>query len=292
MLALLALTIGYSLPLPAAKPATSLLGVALPRVSDGEEVDLGAALAGTTDRTMLCFGTHAADFNTIEYMQRLRVLGLAGKLQASGISRVLMVVNANEAQIDKLTGLLDMPAEIELLADPTGSAGRAFGVSRGFRPDDSSLSPFVKLFVVGIGLGPPWGTLWPVLRGYLGDPDGSREWIQASLQQGQIAGRWPNPLELSDDGERVVANAFDDTPLLGGWGVRPFELATLRLQNLIMQAKNWGELKPLDDRCLTQLGGCTVVRAGGEAVYSWVDQGLCDVPDIEQLIDGLSSYED
>ena len=115
--------------------------------------------------------------------------------------------------------------------------------------------------------------------------------IQASLQQGQIAGRWPNPLELSDDGERVVANAFDDTPLLGGWGGGRSSSATLRLQNLIMQAKNWGELKPrrpLPDAAW----GCTVVRAGGEAVYSWVDQGLCDVPDIEQLIDGLSSYED
>jgi hypothetical protein len=176
---------------------------------------------------------------------------------------------------------------VELLADPTGGAGRAFGVSRGFRPDDDSLSPFAKLFVVGIGLGPPWGTLPPVLKGYVGDAKGRREWIEASLQQGQRAGRWPNPLELSDDGERVVANAFDNTPLLGGWGVRPFELATLRLQNLIMQAQNWDELKPLDERCLTQLGGCTVVSARGEALYSWVDQGLCDVPDMEELLEAL-----
>jgi hypothetical protein len=28
-------------------------------------------------------------------------------------------------------------------------------------------------------------------------------------------------------------NAFDALPLVGGWGRRPLELATLRLQNLI-----------------------------------------------------------
>ena len=76
-------------------------------------------------------------------------------------------------------------------------------------------------------------------------------------------------------------------PLVGGWGVRPFELATMRLQNLIMQISRYGELGPVDDRCLTQLGGCTVVGAGGEAIYSWVDRGLCDLPDFEDILSVL-----
>ena len=62
----------------------------------------------------------------------------------------------------------DLPEAVELYADPTGEAGRSFGVSRGFRPDDVGLSPSLKLFVVGIGLGPPWGTLPAVLTGYVG----------------------------------------------------------------------------------------------------------------------------
>jgi len=38
----------------------------------------------------------------------------------------------------------------------------------------------------------------------------------------------------------------------------------------------------------TQLGGCAVVGAGGEPLYSWVDGGLCDlVPDFELLLDAL-----
>ena len=56
-----------------------------------------------------------------------------------------------------------------------------------------------------------------MLTGYLGDPNGKREWIEASLKQGQDKGRWPAPLELGADGA-ITANAFDTTPLLSGWG--------------------------------------------------------------------------
>ena len=174
-----------------------------------------------------------------------------------------------------------------LFSDPTGEAGRKFGVSRGFRPDDAALSPYVKLFVVGIGLGPPWGTLLPVIRGDVGAPSGKRDWIEACMQQAQRAGRVPEPLELATDGS-VAKNRFDDTPLLSDWGVRPFELATMRLQNLIMQISRYGELGPKDPRCLTQLGGMVVVGAGGEPEYAWLDQGLCDLPDFEDVLGALS----
>ena len=42
---------------------------------------------------------------------------------------------------------------------------------------------------------------------------------------------------------------------------RPLELATLRLQTMLgVSLANWDELQPVDDRCLTQLGG--LVRRG------------------------------
>ena len=135
-------------------------------------------------------------------------------------------------------------------------------------------------------VGPPWNTLPSVLIGYFGNPGGKRFWIEDSLKQGQEAGRWPTILDIDDDGS-VVGNKFDNVPLLSGWGVRPFELATLRLQNLIMQAEHWEDLKPGDPRCLTQLGGCAVVGPGGESLFGWVDQGLCDVPDFDALLDAV-----
>ena len=87
------------------------------------------------------------------------------------------------------------------------------------------------------------------------------------MQQAQRAGRFPEPLELAADGS-IAKNRFDDTPLVSDWGVRPFELATMRLQNLIMQISRYGELGPKDPRCLTQLGGMVVVGAGGEPEYA------------------------
>ena len=107
------------------------------------------------------------------------------------------------------------------------------------------------------------------------------------MQQAQSAGRVPEPLELAADGS-IAKNRFDDTPLVSDWGVRPFELATMRLQNLIMQISRYGELGPKDPRCLTQLGGMVVVGAGGEPEYAWLDRGLCDLPDFEDVLGALS----
>lgn len=56
-------------PLRAARPAQAL-DIALPRVIDGASVHLGDALSATTDKTLLVLGTHTADFNAIEYLQR------------------------------------------------------------------------------------------------------------------------------------------------------------------------------------------------------------------------------
>lgn len=280
----LALAAAFVVPLSPARPADALKGVSLRRVGDGAQLDVGAELAGSEGRTMLVLGTHAADFNTVEYLQKTRFFW--PRLQEKGVDRCIMVVNGEAPACSKLAELLGLPAEFELLADPTGEAGRRFGVSGGWRPNDSRIPAALKLFVVGIGLGPPWGTLPAVLSGYVGNPKGERDWIEASLKQGQLAGRWPPVLELADDGS-VLFNKFANFPLCGNWGLRPLELATLRLQNLLMQISNWNALKPVDSRCLTQLGGCTIVGPGGEPLYSWVDQGLCDVPDMRSLIDSL-----
>ena len=278
-------------PLAAGRPVASLASVVLPRVGDGEQIALGSALAQTaaSEKTLIIFGCHAGDFNTVEYVQRCRAFW--PQLTSKGVTRCLIVVNGQASSCEKLAELLDPPDGVELLSDPAGEAGRVFGVSRGWRPDDARVPPALKLFVVGIGLGPPWGTLPAVLSGYVGNPSGRRAWIEAALKQGQLAGRQAGPLpdilELSASGE-VVGNKFDDFPLVGGWGVRPLELATLRLQNLVgIQFAHWDALKPVDDRCLTQLGGCAVVGEGGEPLFSWIDGGLCDVPDFEELLDAL-----
>ena len=92
---------------------------------------------------VISVGTHAADFNTIEYLQRTAYF--LPQLRSRGIQRIMMVVNSPASSVEKLADLLEVPKEVELFADPEGEAGRRFGVCRGFRPDDEKLSPFIKL---------------------------------------------------------------------------------------------------------------------------------------------------
>ena len=225
---------------------------------------------------MVVFGTYPGDFNMVEYGQKLR--HFLPELKAKGIDKFVVVVNGEPASCAKLASLLDLPSEIELLSDPSGEAGRSFGVSRGWRADDTEMNAYFKLWLMLFGLGPPM-TLAAVVTGYIGNPGGKRAWIETAIEQGQAAGRWPGNVIV--DGQ----NQFNDLPLVGGWGRRPLELATLRLQNLVGVAfQNWDALKPTDERCLTQLGGCTVVGAGGRAGYSWFDNGICDTPNFDELL--------
>ena len=215
----------------------------LTSITTGQGVDLGKALSATAlgTKTLLVLGTHAADFNMVEYAQRVRYF--LPKLQSKGVDRFMLVVNGKASSCMKLAELLELPETMELYADPAGEAGRRFGVSRGFRPDDCRFTPALRLFCMGIGIGPPWATLGAVGSGYVGSPTGRRDYIEDALLQGQLAGRWPSVLELGPDNS-IQRNRFDDFPLLSSWGVRPFELATLRLQNLVgIQFNHWEALK-------------------------------------------------
>ena len=110
------------------------------------------------------------------------------------------------------------------------------------------MSPYIKLLGMLVGLG-AGGTLPAVITGYFGNPYGEAGWIESALRQGAAAGRWPGGLVVrgaptEGDGETY---AFEALPLVGNWGRRPLELATLRLQNMVgLSLARWGELKPDD----------------------------------------------
>uniref|UniRef100_A0A7S2CKG8 Uncharacterized protein n=1 Tax=Haptolina brevifila TaxID=156173 RepID=A0A7S2CKG8_9EUKA len=270
-----------------------LSGVTLPKVSTGETVNLGDALS-TTGTTLLVLGTYPADFNMIEYAQKLRHYLPA--LQDKGVERVLCTVNGKQSSCELLAELVGIPETVELLSDEEGVAGRAFGVGRGWLADEDEIdlfgritvpmSPYAKLLGMLVGLG-AGNTLPSVIAGYVGNPSGVHGWIESALAQGQSKGRWPDmALDVGAAGD-VERNSFDELPLVGGWGRRPLELATLRLQTMLgISLAKWDELQPVDDRCLTQLGGLVAVR-DGSVVYEWKDNGICAVAHFEDLLKAL-----
>jgi len=216
-------------------------------------------------------------------------------------------VNGEESGAEALCEAVDLNVgttaaggddKVELFVDPVGRAGRAFGVGRGWREDDSEMSPYLKLFGMLWGLG-AWATLPAVIGGYIGNPFTPQPWIEDALAVGQKKGRFPgNALEIDPTSGKVVENKFASLPLVGEWKRRPLELATLRLQNMIdISIKNWKTLAPneeaLKEGVLTQLGGCVVVDcASGEAVFEWKDPGICAVANFEDILKKLPVLQD
>lgn len=267
-----------------------LVGKTLTVVGAGEEQLLATRfLSELKPNTLLVLGTYAADFNAIEYAQRLRFYLPA--LKAKGISQAYMVMNASPPACKEFKRLLELPDEVVLLSDSNGAVGKAFGCSRGWRPDDLT-SPYAKLFGMLLGFGAIM-TLPSVISGYLGNPFSKQPWIEASMGRNQARGMWPDTaLVLGPNGE-VVTNKFDELPVVGGWGRRPLELATLRLQNMLgISLKNWKELMPtteeLEKGLLTQLGGLVVFGDSPSQVrYKWIDDGICDVCNMEALLEKI-----
>ena len=94
-----------------------------------------------------------ADARPDEYAQRLR--HSIPQLREKRVERFVVVVNGEPSACTKLASFLSLPPEVELLSDPSGEAGRRFGVSRGWRPDDAGLNPYLKLYLMLFGIGYP-----------------------------------------------------------------------------------------------------------------------------------------
>lgn len=149
-----------------------------------EDVDLSEFVstpAAKGEKSMLVLGTYAADFNAIEYAQRyvdnpslpftgsssqhttysisLRLRYYMPQLHKRGITKIGLVLNCESDVAKKLADLVDLPCDaidgkgITLMVDPTGRAGKAFGVGTGWRPHDTEMSPYIKLFGMLWGLG-------------------------------------------------------------------------------------------------------------------------------------------
>mmetsp|Transcript_21377 Transcript_21377/g.44577 ORF Transcript_21377/g.44577 Transcript_21377/m.44577 type:complete len:303 (-) Transcript_21377:29-937(-) len=280
---------------------TPLAGVSARSVKTNNDVDLGDFLRSSSpaegDKTMLVLGTYAADFNAIEYAQRLRYYLPA--LAKRGVNKIGLVLNCEEDAAKTLVDLVDLPCDtfggsVTLLVDPSGEAGRKFGVGRGWRPEDSEMSPYVKLFGMLLGFG-AWATLPAVIGGYIGNPFTPQPWIEDAMAVGQKKGRWPDTaLVLDETTGNVVTNKFAELPLVGKWPRRPLELATLRLQNMMdISIKNWKELAPNEEALsagvLTQLGGCVIFdTAKGDAIVEYKDPGICAVANFEDLLEKLN----
>eukprot|EP01023_Acetabularia_acetabulum_P033697 TRINITY_DN31560_c0_g1_i4.p1 TRINITY_DN31560_c0_g1~~TRINITY_DN31560_c0_g1_i4.p1 ORF type:complete len:272 (-),score=43.94 TRINITY_DN31560_c0_g1_i4:528-1343(-) len=203
--------------------------------------------AGLEKRSVVCFLTHFGDLTTWEYGKKLaQDFSL---FEEAGVEVVVVGLGSLENAM-AFSKFVSIPLD-NLYADETGEVYEKMQFSKGFAPE-VEVDPYLKLLPMLMGIGSP-GTIQEVLRGYVGDSSAPQVFRQET--------------------------PFD---VLGKKYQRPFELATLRLQNMIGVLSNWSQLAPPNTNLLTYQGG-TLVFEGEKCIWKHVDSGILKYANFETL---------
>jgi len=236
--------------------------------------------------------SHFGDFNAWELTQQyVTALQEGGQLADSDCQIILVGIGSVKSarQFAQDLELGRFSHRLTLVADPTGQVSDTLGCYRGWlavdpihrqRYPQTDMNPLFKLLGMIFGMGSP-GTIEEVLYGYTGDVtskkgvDG-RNWVVQSLLQGSNKGRFPS----------LTAQAFENTPIQSS--LRPFELATLRLQTGLHIVKNWRKLGAEGD-LVTRMGGTFVLDSTLGCKWSYFDQGILTYADIDRICEVLQA---
>jgi hypothetical protein len=194
-----------------------------------------APAMGPGQRRLVVLMGQLGDFDSLEYAQALAAA--LPQLQAAGIA-LLVIAIGNDAGAERFCTYTGLPRPC-LQMDGEPDLHRALGLYEGLQ---SPGGPWPALLLMCAGIGSP-GTLAEVLRGYTGDR--------------QAPPRLEMPL-------------FN---LVGRGYQRPFELATVRLRNMVEVLGRWRIYVPTDAH-LTQRGGTFLLDADDTLLYAHRDAAI------------------
>ena len=254
----------------------ALGGVEVIRASDGVATAVNDGVIPSRGRVLACFLTQFGDFDSWELAQTL--VDDIERLKAEGVTLVAIGIGSVEAA-RSFAKRTRFPLE-NLYADPEARTHAALGFAPGLGRKGGAFewiedkAPFVngyaKLLLMCAGIGSP-GTLPAVFGGYFGSKDKDQIFVEGSN------------LDVP-----TIRKAMKVT--LGEGYLRPFELATLRLNNMIEILNNWEELTPKDTNLLIQRGGA-IVFDNGKAAFRHDDQGILGYCPAARLVDKALSED-
>lgn len=224
------------------------------RVSDGAIVPV---LSGVTKRLLLLVWSQLGDFDSVEYAVWLK---RETELLSHQELDIRSIAIGNLESGKKFCEYTGFPEE-HLFLDPTAEIHTALGLYPGLTVKLPGVSEtgnaWVNLFLMCAGIGSP-GTLKEVFRGYLGDRSAPQ-----LIAPDEIVQVTPLP---------AIKGSFFDRA--GGSGFqRPFELATVRLKNMVEVLGHWNTYV-LDARYMTQRGGTFLFEMNGDLLYEHRDRGI------------------
>ena len=187
-------------------------------------------------RALIIFFGQLGDFDSIEYAQALTQV--LDKIGNAGIFFKIVAIGDAEGA-DRFCTFTGLPRHnLFVLADNT--LHRRCGLYAGLK---SGFGPWIDLFLMCAGIGSP-GTLKEVFRGYTGDPSAE---------------------------QRIQDSIFS---ILGsGDSLRPFELASVRLINMIEVLTHWQTYVP-NHQYLCQRGATFICEGNGDLIYRHNDIGI------------------
>jgi len=216
---------------------------------------------GRDEVTLLAMFTWFGDLTTFEYAQQLLVK--LDQLKKNKINLVCVGIGSRENAL-LFSKLTNFPLDY-VYADPDASCYKALHLYSGFLASSKQVHPYVKLLGMLVGAGSD-GTIPRVISGYVGD----RSRTISSWAEPTIKKLLPDP------------RLFD---ILGTNYTRPFELATVRLQNMIDILPNWKQLAPEKEELLIQQGGTLVIDSYDKKIlYAHRDSGILVYADVETAI--------
>ena len=205
---------------------------------------------GPGRRRLVLLLPQLGDFDSLEYAQALaRALP---QLESAGIA-LLAIGIGNGGSGQRFCTYTGFPSD-RLLVDAEPELHRALGLYGGLGPVGG---PWPNLLLMCAGVGSP-GTLAEVLRGYTGDRSAPQR-----LADGETIQVGPLPPIQGSFFARAGGSGF----------LRPFELATVRLQNMAEVLGHWRTYVPRDD-FLTQRGGTFLLEADDSLLYRHIDRGI------------------
>ena len=232
-----------------------------PCVDDGESYSLLKDYNAAYPLLMLVW-PQLGDFDSLEYAWWL--MRDWSKIQAQNIQVIAIGIgDRTSAQtFCKFTGF----PESQLFIDPTAQLHQELdlypGLQLSFPGFSAQQNAWLNLLLMCAGIGSP-GTLGEVFRGYKGD----RQAPQLIQPEEEVKAAPLPPIK---------GQFFDRA---GGQGFqRPFELATLRLRNMVEVLGKWNTYVP-DAAYMTQRGGTFLFAPEKELIYEYRDPGILGFSD-------------
>ncbi len=190
------------------------------------------------------------DFDSFEYVQS--IIKHIELIHSFNIRLIIIGIGDSKSR-QKFCSFVNIPSEYIQVED-NSYLHNSLGLCKGL---DLNFSPFVNLLFMCVGVHSP-GTIREVLRGYIGDSESK------------------HIFDSNDDVYTGIFPTFKGSLFerAGGKGfLRPFEMATLRLGNMVEVLTNWN-IYMTNKMYLTQRGGTFLIDANDKLLYSYRSTSL------------------